>query len=390
MFLQFAVLGSWAPVLGHHLAALGLDRLQIGAILSTGSLGLILMSPLMGQIADRWLAAEKLLAVCFLMNAAFLILAWRVGASDPARFGRLWGLMLAASLFLAPTFALTSAVAFHHLRDARRDFAVVRVFGTIGWIAAGLALGAWMALSRRPIGDCLAQGAAFGLLNAVLSLTLPSTPPRRDAAARFAFGRAIGMLRNPTFALFTALSFVLAIFSTFSYFRAAEFYAAIGVRDEVLSTALSVGQLSEILAMLLLPWLYGRFGVKAVIALGLTAWVARYGLLALGKPLFLMLAAQGLHGFCFTFASVAGQLYVERVCPPDVRASAQGLHSLVGGGLGMFLGGYAGGFVLRAVSADAGPAWTRFWAVAAAGCLVVLVVLLAAFRPRDPAPVTSA
>jgi len=383
MFLQFAALGAWSPVMGRHLANLGFTPFQIGAVYSASALATILTMLLAGEIADRWVSVEKLLSLCHLCYAVLIFLAGRVTADDPARFPRMWGCVFGAMLFYGPTSALGNAISFRHLHDPPRQFHQVRVFGTFGWIAAAGAVSAWMGLAGRGIGDCFALGSAFAVADAAYCLTLPRTPPLREAPRRMALSGALGMLKDPSFALLTVLTFVLSVFTTFAYFRASEFYPTVGIRDRFLSVTLAAGQATEVLAMFLLPWFLTRLGTKATMALGMSAWVLRYGLLALGNPPALMVAAQALHGFCFALTFISAQIYVERVCPPDVRASAQGLHGLCTMGLGMFAGGYAGGFVLQKAAAGSALPWPRFWGTAAAACLAVLAAFLIGFRARD-------
>jgi nucleoside transporter len=387
LFLQFGVIGAYIPVLGRHLELLHFTKPEIGYVYGTFALGTVMASLIAGEIADRWLAAEKYLAISMLATGVLLFFAARITADDPARFWKMWGLLFGAMLCYAPTPALATAMIFHHLRDPRGEFHVIRAVGTVGWIAAGLALGAWMDLGKKTISACLDLGVVFAGASALYSLTLPHTPPRRQAGSR-AVVKAFAMLRDPSFALYTSLQFVLSVFAAFSYYRAAEFFALVGVKDARLSSVLSVGQVTEIGTMFLLPWMYGRFGAKGTIAFGMGSWVVRFLILSRGGPPGLMIAAQGMHGLCFTFAAVAGQIYVERICPPDIRASAQSLHSLVTGGLGMLVGAYVSGIALKGASAVSD--WTNVWLVASAGSLAVFVVFVLAFRARDTAPTPAA
>jgi nucleoside transporter len=384
MFVHFMVLASWAPVLGRHLELQGFDKYQIGAVTGSTALALILAALVFGEIADRWMAAEKVLAINLFVTAVFLCLAARVQAGDPAKFAKTWWLLFGAMVFYSPTISVASALCFRHLPDPRRDFPVVRLFGTIGWMAAAQVLWAWMALTGRPIGDCLNLGAAFALVSSLYALSLPPTPPGHTGSG-FAAVKSLRMLRDPSFAVFLIASFVLSIFASFVYHRAGEFFSVVGVQDRLLGATLSIAQVTEIAAMLLLPRLYARAGAKGTIAVGMTLWVARFGLLALGAPAWLMIATQAFHGFCFTLASVTGQVYIERICDKGARASAQALHGLVGGGLGMFAGAHVGGWVLQGATTAGTTAWPDVWLTAAAGCAAALVLLLAGFRPRDAA-----
>jgi nucleoside transporter len=381
MFLQFMVFGAFAPVMGRHLALLRFTPFQIGAVYSSIALATLLTVLVAGEIADRWWPVEKLLSLIHFAAGALVFLAGRVTAEDPARFPKMWACIFAAMLFYGPAASLGNAISFRHLPDPARDFHRVRVFGTIGWIAAGVLVSAWMGLTGRPIGDSFTIGAGAAILNGFYCLTLPSTPPHRGAPRRFALAGAVGMLRERSFALLTFLSFALSVFATFAYFRASEFYPLVGIKDRYLSLTLSTGQVTEILALFSLPRLMARLGTRSTIAIGMSLWVLRFVLLTVGSPPGLMVAAQALHGLCFTFVFVTAQLYIERIAPPDARASAQGLHGLVTSGLGLFAGGYVGGWVLESVTNGA-PRWTAFWGTAAAASAAILLVFLLGFRAR--------
>ncbi len=379
MALQMATMGSWASVLGRHLELLGFTRVQIAAVYGTLAIAALASSLLAGQIVDRWMATEWYLALSFIGSGVFLFLAAQVTVEDPSKFSKMWACLLASNIFFTPTFALANSISFHHLKDARREFPIVRVFGTVGWIIAGWVLGAWMKWTGRPIGDCLHLASFFAVISALYCITLPHTPPARNAVEWFAAGKAIKMLRDPSFAVFVAAAFVGSFFGSFVFFRASEFYPVVGISDANIPLVLSVGQLTEILVMLLLPWFYIHLGARRTIALGIFVWALRYALLAMGQPVWLMIAAQGLHGLCFTLTSVTSHIYTNRICAPDVRASAQSLMTVVALGFGMLAGAYAGGFLLRMTATN----WPLFWTVAAAGSAVNLIFFLAGFRARD-------
>jgi nucleoside transporter len=372
MFLQFTVWGAWTPVLGKHLGNLGFTPLQIGAVYGTGALATMISPLIAGQIADRWFAAERLLAGAFALASVFFFAAART-----TDFNAMWWLSLGAMLAFAPTLGVANALSFHHLRDPQREFPAVRVFGTIGWIAAGLILGAWLTLSGRPIGDCLNLAGLLALLTAGYCVTLPATPPLRGEP--FALGKALGMLKDPSFAVFSALAFVLMVFASFYYFRAANFVPTTGVTDAQLPVVMGIGQWAEILTMFALPAVYRRLGAKRTLLLGVGAWALRFGLFAVARSPALVILAQTLHGVSFAFGIAAAMIYVERVCASDVRASAQSFLSWLTYGAGMFVGAWLGGFV----STWAGDDWSKVWAVPAAGCAFVFVALAAGFQSRE-------
>jgi nucleoside transporter len=345
---------------------------QIGAVYGTGALATMLSPLIAGQIADRWLAAERLLAAAFALAAALFFAAARATAFDA-----MWWLSLGAMLAFAPTLGLSNALCFHHLPDPRREFPAVRVLGTVGWIAAGLLLGAWLAATGRPIGDCLNLAGVLAAVTGLYCVTLPATPPLRGEP--FALGKALGMLKDPSFAVFSALAFVLMVFASFYYFRAANFVPTVGVSDAQLPVVMGIGQWAEILTMFALPAVYRRLGAKRTLLVGVAAWALRFALFAVARSPGLVIAAQALHGVSFAFGIAAAMIYVERVCASDVRSSAQSFLSWLTYGLGMFVGAWLGGFVSGWAQED----WTKVWAVPAVGCTVVLVALAVGFKPRD-------
>lgn len=378
MFLQFAIWGSWAPVLAQHLVNIGLGD-HIGAVYGAGTLASMISPLIAGQIADRWFATERFLSFMFACSGAIFLYA-----STVTDFETLWWLTFLGMFFFAPTLGLGNSLSFTHLSDPRRQFPAVRVWGTIGWIAAGYALSGWLKISGRTLGDCLLFAGGFALLNALYCVTLPHTPPRREAREPFAVLKALRMLRDPSFALFTLLAFFLLMFAAFYYNYAGAFFPAVGVKDDNLPIVMAIGQIAEILTMFALPFVYTKLGPKWTIAVGLLAWAARFGIFALGTPWELVIASQALHGVCFAFAIAAAMIYVERVCEADIRASAQSLLSFVTYGLGLFAGSYAGNWTLRYFTdARAENVWRSFWTVPAIGCLAVLIIFIAGFRPRE-------
>jgi nucleoside transporter len=383
MFLQFAIWGAWAPVLGAHLGNLGLTGVQIGAVYGTAALATIIAPMIAGQLADRFFSTQKFLSFCYICSGILLYLAAKVGKDDPDKFNKLWWLAFGSFFFFGPSLGLANSLSFSHMRDPRVDFPIVRVFGTIGWIAAGSTLSLWMKLTGRPIGDCLVVGAGFAVLNAFFCLSLPDTPPKREGVELFAAGKALKMLKDPSFALLMILAFVLLVFATMYYTFGSVFFKAVGVADDNLALVMSIGQWAEIAIMFILPFVYRTLGSKLTIAIGVLAWAVRFGLYAIGTPVELIYVAQGMHGICFAFAIAAAMIYVERVCPVDIRASAQSLLGMATYGLGMFTGSYLGGYLVDRATKDTLTNWQQVWTIVSAGCFAVLVVFLLGFRPRD-------
>jgi nucleoside transporter len=389
MFLQFAIWGAWAPVMALHLKNLGFDPVQAGNIQGTAAIATIIAPLIAGQIADRWFATQRFLSLSFLAAGALLFLA-----AKTTDYTSLLLLSLGSFLFFGPTLGLANSLSFHHMTDPAKQFPVVRLFGTVGWIVAGYSLSFVQNMidvdQASPMPECLYLGAGFAIANGLYCMTLPKTPPKRDASDPLAVRKALFMLKDGSFALFMVLAFVLLALATFYYFRASVFFQDAGVRKENIAYVMGIGQIMEILTMLLLPLAYAKLGAKKTIAIGLFAWALRFAIFAIGSPLWLMIVAQGLHGFCFAFAIAAGMIYVERVCPPDVRASAQSLLTLVTYGAGMYVGAWLSGMVSARYTVGTTADWRSIFLVPALGCLALLVLFLMGFRARDAAGAVAA
>jgi nucleoside transporter len=375
MFLSGAVFGAWQPVLPPVLKNLGFDELQIAVALNTSPIAAMLAPMLMGQAADRWIASEKLLALLNLASAVLLVAASTLTSFVP--FVAVFGL---AMMVTVPIFSTATSLALQNLPDAARDFPAIRAAGTFGHVMGALLLSGWLRWSGRTMHDALLLAAGLAFVSAAVALTMPHTPPRRDASGRSAFGRAFGMLRDPGFVLFVALLFLLSLFGTAYYARGPLFLLGSGVSDANLSALMSIGQMAEIVVVLLLPLLYGRLGAKATIALGLGAWALRFVFWSWGHAL---VVAVVLHGICFACGRIAVTIYVDRVCPRDARASAQSLLSLLADGSGAFLGNFLIGAVVTRFTVGGVVDWRSVWLVPASGCAVVFLAFVLGFRARS-------
>jgi nucleoside transporter len=375
MFLSGAVIGVWTSAIGKYYHKLGFGDYQISLGAASFAIAAMVSSLPAGQIADRWLSSEKFMAL--LSGGASVLL---FAARGKTEFAPLWGLLLAAALLASPVIPLGTAMSFRHLPDAPRQFPLVRVWATIGWVLGAWGLSSWQRLTGRGLEDLVILSAGLAAANAAYCLTLPATPPMRDKAGRSAMGKALGMLRDPGFAFFVAVLFVVQLFSAFFYGRGPIFVCDLGVHERDLSAVMSVGQVVEIPTVWLLPFVYARFGAKGAVAIGIGAWALRFGLFALGNPFWLMIAALSLHGICFGCGRIAATMYVDTICDRDARASAQSLLSLTIDGTGMVLGNLIAGAVAdhfrRAETWD----WRSVWLVPAVGCAVCLIAFTAGFR----------
>jgi nucleoside transporter len=379
MFLQFAIWGAWAPVLNVHMSNLKFTGEQIGLVYLTGPVALMIAPLIAGQIADRYFATQNYLGLSYIAAGATLIYA-----STADNFNSLWWLALISMIFFGPTLGLANSLCFTHMKNPQTEFAVVRLFGTIGWIAAGATVSVWMKATGRPISDCLNIGGVFAILNGLYSFTLPNTPPKGDATEKFALGKVLAMLKDPSFTIFILLCGMLLMFAT-SYYNFAGWFlnAGMGVEQSNVSLVMLVGQILEILTMLLLPLSLRKLGTKMTIALGIAAWGTRFAIFALGGPKELVLGAQALHGFCFAFAIAAAMIYVDKICAKDVRGSMQSFLAFATYGVGMAIGSVMFGKLVKSNTHNDVVNWQNIWGVAAIGCAVVFVGLLVAFKPRE-------
>ena len=387
MFVQYVIYGSWLVTMGTYMGqGLQFDGTQIGAVYGTPALAAILSPFFVGMIADRFFATEKVLAVLHLLGAGLLFYATR-----QTTFAGFYGAMLAYTLCFMPTLALTNSLSFDHMRDPASDFPRVRVLGTIGWIAVGLLIGQ---LGVEATATPLLFGAAASVAMAAYALTLPHTPPHaagRPLSARDVLGLdALALMRDRSFAVFVLGSFLLCIPLQFYYAFANLFLNEVGMPAP--ASKMTLGQMSEIGFMVLMPWFLVRLGVKKMLLVGMLAWTLRYVLFAYGNAgsaIWMLYAGIVLHGICYDFFFVTGQIYVDQQADVRIRAAAQGFIAFVTLGVGQFVGSWLSGVIVEAntVGTNAHD-WNAIWLVPAAGALVVFAVIALLFkpgvRPRHP------
>ncbi len=337
MFLQYFVWGAWGVSLGGYMGStLRFTGAQIGSVYSTTAIAAMISPLFMGYVADRLFATESLLAALHLAGAVLLYFA-----ATSSEFTQLYPVMIVYALCYMPTLALTNSISFANIADAEKEFPLIRVFGTVGWIVAGLIVGFVLeGTSNTPI--FLAAGASFFL--GIYCLLLPHTPPRPASISASAGDRSgiLTLLADPSFVVFVVASFLICIPLAFYYNLANVFLTQI---DAPRPTALqTLGQISEVFFMAAMPWFILRLGVKKMLAVGMLAWVLRYILFGtLALPLIVI--GLILHGICYDFFFVASQIYVDNKADESQRARAQSFIALVTLGLGMFVGAYVSGAV---------------------------------------------
>ena len=322
MFLNYVVWGAWYVTLGTYLTAtLKFSGTQTGAVFGTTALACMISPFFVGLIADRFFSTEKILAALHLIGAVFLYLVTRTTS-----FGSVYTLMLIYCLCYFPTIALTNSLTLRNIQNAGNDFPLIRVFGTLGWIAIGQTVG-HLGIEASATTFLLASGAS--VVMALFSLTLPHTPPGdrgKKISARSILGLdALVMLKQPTFLVFVIASILACIPLTFYFSFTNAYLNDVGVLNA--AGKMTFGQASEVGMMLLMPFIFRRFSVKAILLWGLIAWSVRYALLAFGNAgsgMWMFYVAILLHGICYDFFFMTGQLYTDQEAPANLRAPRRG------------------------------------------------------------------
>ena len=393
MFLEYFIWGGWYVTLGTWLASgLHFSGQQVGLAAGATAVGAMIAPFLVGLIADKFFSTQHVLALLHLLGAALLF-----AASVQSSFSGLYVYVLLYCLCFMPTLALTNSLAFRQMRDPKIEFGPIRVLGTLGWIVAGLLIGSlrWESTARP-----LQRAAAASRLMALYCLTLPATPPlAREAKLTLAtiFPReAISLLSERSMAIFVIASFLICIPLQFYYAFTNLFLNETGVANA--AGKMTGGQMSELACMLLIPWFFRRLGVKYMLVAGMLAWIARYVLFAFGNPsdrVWMLWLGILLHGICYDFFFVTGQIYIDRKSSLALRAAAQGLITFITYGVGMFVGSWLSGAVVQHYTLSISETatthnWRSIWLIAAAASAVVLVPFLFAFRESDqPSPVST-
>ncbi|MEX0601387.1 MAG: MFS transporter [Rhodothermales bacterium] len=410
MFLEFFIWGAWYVTIGNYMIAHGMSDLTHWPY-TVNPIAAIIAPFFLGLIADRFFPTEKVLGTLHLIGGVLMFFVPAL-TGNPTLFILL---LLAYNICYMPTMALANSLAFSHIEDQEKQFPKIRVFGTIGWIVAGLFIASVLGLF---VGDQVPDETAWPLYTTAIasialglySFTLPHTPPPakgEKVSLRSIVGiDALKALGSKSFYVFIAASMLISI-PLAAYYNFAPIFvngslyaggteAATGLAGWILNDVftspaglMSLGQMSEVIFMLLMPFFFVRLGVKWMLAAGMAAWVIRFVLFALGAPasVFWMIALGViLHGICYDFFFVTGQIYVDKKATPGIRAQAQGFIVLVTYGVGLGIGAQIIGALNNALRAGAEvmspELWKTFWMYPAGFALAVLIFFVLMFDDR--------
>ena len=386
MFLQYLIWGAWYVTITTYLTTtLHFSATAAGAVFGTASVASLVSPFFVGLVADRFFATERIMAVLYILGAILMYLVTQVQS-----FGAVYALVLAFCLCYFPTIALTNSITMQQVADPGRDFPLIRVVGTIGWIVINNIVG-YLRIEASPTQFLLSAAAC--IVMAVYSLVaLPHTPPRgrgQKVTARQILGLdALAMMKDRSYLVFVIASFLACIPLTFYYSFTNPYLNDVGVVNA--AGKMTLGQVSEVGLMLAMPLVFRFVSVRGILVAGMAAWAVRYLLLAYGNPgpgMWMFYIAILLHGICYDFFFVTGQLYTDQEAPSHLRSTAQGFITFVTYGAGMLVGSLLSGGALDYFSTMGTDGalvrnWTGFWLSSALMSFAILLLVLAFFRSR--------
>lgn len=398
MFLEFFIWGAWFVTLGTFLPkTLLATGPETGAVFSTQSWGAIIAPFIIGLIADRYFNAERILGILHIVGAVLMYQMSK--AADVSGF---YPYVLGYMVLYMPTLALVNSVSFNQMKDPEKEFSVIRLFGTLGWIAAGLIISFvfhWD--SAESVGQgmlrntfLLAGGAS--LILGLFSFTLPATPPKGASTGNATISEILGLdalklLKDKNFAVFFISSILICIPLAFYYQNANLFLSESGMSNP--TGKMTIGQASEVLFLLFLPVFFSKFGFKKTILVGMLAWALRYALFAYGNAgelSFMLIIGIALHGICYDFFFVSGQIYTNAAAGEKYKSAAQGLITLATYGVGMLIGFAVAGMITDTYKVGGATDWKMVWIIPSGIALAVFVLFALTFTDTKKTTVKTA
>ncbi len=383
MFLQYALWGAWLPVTARYLSAttseggLGFSGSEIGMILGlAGSIGAIAAPFIAGQIADRYFSTERILGLLVTAGGA---VKWIT--AHQTEYGAWLVLSIIYSVLYMPTLALSNSITFSHIDDQENDFPKIRVWGTIGWIAASwvfpmvwlqqglhfqwmppFIVGTEVPDVTNRLADALKFSGIISVSYGAFCLLLPHTPPKRDATEKLAFKKAFELFKKSSFTVLVIASLAVSVIHQIYFLQTGPFLSHIGILDSQIGPAMTIGQFAEILTMAYLGFFLKRLGFHKVISIGVAAYCIRYAIFGTGSfPVWIMVVSQAFHGFCYAFFFAAAYIYVDKLADEDVRHSAQTVFGIIILGGGPVIGGWLSGYLQNIYTLDGVFNYSDFW-----------------------------
>ena len=383
MFLQYALWGAWLPVTARYLSAgvaeggLGFSGSEIGMILGlAGSIGAVAAPFIAGQIADRYFSTERILAALVIIGG---VVKWITAYQTD--YSAWLVLSIIYSIVYMPTLALSNSITFAHMKDPDSDFPKIRVWGTIGWIAASWAfpmiwlqtdlnfqwmppfiVGSEVANVTSRLADALIFSGVISVTYGLFCFMLPNTPPKKDAVEKLAFKKAFALFNQTSFTILVVASLTVSIIHQIYFLQTGPFLSSIGLKDSQIGPAMTVGQFAEIAAMAYLGFFLKRFGFRKVIFLGVLAYAARYAVFGtVTLPIWIMVVSQAFHGICYAFFFAGAYIYVDKIADEDVRHSAQTVFGMIILGGGPVIGGWLSGYLQETFTQAGLFDYSPFW-----------------------------
>lgn len=380
MLLEYFVWGAWYVTMSTYMSEfLKSNGIQIGAAYSALAIATMISPFFMGMVADRYFAAQKIMGVLHLMGAALLFFATQI--TDNTTF---YWVILVYSLMYMPTIALSNSIAFSQMTDPGKQFPWIRVFGTVGWILAGSLIG--ILGIQKSAATFQMAGIASGALG-IISFILPNTPPKGkqvNTSASSALGAdAFVMFKDKAYLIFFIAAILVCIPLSFYYGFANKFLVEIGLENA--TSKMTLGQVSEGVFILAIPFLFNSIGVKKMLLLGMLAWILRYVFFAFGNAdsnLWMLYAGIILHGICYDFFFVTGYMYTEKKAGEKIKNAAQGLFTFATYGAGMFIGTWFSGFTADYYTTENVYQWKQIWFVPAYIAIAVLIYFILFFNEK--------